>query len=255
MWAHLYDAHRPYDPPEPYRSRYGHDLYLGEIAFADSQIERLLQALEGRRLLDRTVVVVTADHGESLGGHGEQEHGIFVYEDVVHVPLIVRAPGLRPSRVGDVVRITDVMPTVLGLLGIHSPSGDGVSLVDRMRGTQTRLDLEAYSESLYPERLGWSLAVSLGLKKENIYVSDAKGVVYLGRDPFEEHNLYDGTGSWRKDSGATAIGESHRRSTDAQMRHRRCGRSSRRSGTSVPPCSTIGRIDRACPIRKTASEY
>jgi arylsulfatase A-like enzyme len=77
LWTHLYDAHRPYDPPEPYRSTYGHNLYVGELAYADSQIGRLLQALEQRRLLDRTVVIVVGDHGESLGAHGERDHGIF----------------------------------------------------------------------------------------------------------------------------------------------------------------------------------
>ena len=94
LWTHLYDAHRPYDPPEPYRSTYGHNLYVGEIAFADSQIGRLLEALEQRQLLDRTIVMVTADHGESLGEHGERDHGIFVYESVLRVPLVIRAPGL-----------------------------------------------------------------------------------------------------------------------------------------------------------------
>jgi len=191
MWTHLYDAHRPYDPPEPWRSRYGNDLYVGEIAFADSQVDRLLQALETRGLLDRTIVVVTADHGESLGDHGEQDHGIFVYEDVVHVPLIVRAPRLEPSRVGDVVRITDVMPTVLGLLGIPAPHADGVSLVDRMRGAQTSLTLEAYSESLYPERLGWSSLRALNDGRFKFIDAPRPELYDLDRDPFEERNLYD----------------------------------------------------------------
>ena len=71
LWAHLYDAHRPYEAPEPYRSRYAHDPYVGEIAFMDGEIGRLLRELEGRRLLDRTVIVVAGDHGESLGDHGE----------------------------------------------------------------------------------------------------------------------------------------------------------------------------------------
>ena len=81
LWAHLYDPHRPYDPPEPYRSRYA-DQYVAEIAFADAQIGRLIDYLRRRGLLDRTVVVVAGDHGESLGEHGERDHGIFVYESV-----------------------------------------------------------------------------------------------------------------------------------------------------------------------------
>ena len=118
LWAHLYDPHRPYDPPEPYASIYGHNPYLGEIAFADSQIGRLLEALEQRALLDRTIVIVAGDHGESLGEHGERDHGVFIYENVLRVPLIVRAPALAPFRVGEVVRLTDVMPTVLDLLDV-----------------------------------------------------------------------------------------------------------------------------------------
>jgi arylsulfatase A-like enzyme len=108
LWAHLYDAHRPYDPPEPYRSAY-HDPYVGEIAFADSQIGRLLGALEARRLMKDTIVIVAGDHGESLGDHGERDHGIFVYESVLRVPLVIRAPTVSPRRVSGVVRLTDVM--------------------------------------------------------------------------------------------------------------------------------------------------
>jgi arylsulfatase A-like enzyme len=110
LWVHLYDPHRPYDPPEPYASTYGHNPYVGEIAFADAQIGRLLEALERRARLDRTVVVVAGDHGESLGERGERDHGVLIYENVLRVPLIVRGPGLAPRRVGEVVRLTDVMP-------------------------------------------------------------------------------------------------------------------------------------------------
>jgi arylsulfatase A-like enzyme len=191
LWTHLYDAHRPYDPPEPYRSTYGHNLYVGEIAFADSQIGRLLQALDERHLLDRTVVVVVGDHGESLGGHGERDHGIFVYEDVIRVPLIVRAPALRPTRVGEIVRLTDVMPTVLDLLDVPSPPVDGVSVVGLMDGSRRDLDLEAYSESLYPERLGWSSLRALRDGKFKLIDAPRPELYDLEDDPVEEKNIYD----------------------------------------------------------------
>jgi arylsulfatase A-like enzyme len=191
LWTHLYDAHRPYDPPEPFRSVYGHNLYVGEIAFADSQIGRLLEALEQRNLLAHTVVVVTADHGESLGAHGERDHGIFVYEDVVRVPLIVRAPGLQPFRVGEVVRLTDVMPTILDLLRVPSPPVDGVSLVDLMAGRRSDLNLEAYSESLYPERLGWSALRALRSGQFKLIDAPRPELYDLQQDPFEEKNIYD----------------------------------------------------------------
>ena len=191
LWTHLYDAHRPYDPPEPYRSVYGHNLYVGEIAFTDSQIGRLLEALEQRNLLAHTVVVVTADHGESLGNHGERDHGVFVYEDVVRVPLIVRAPGLQPFRVGEVVRLTDVMPTILESLGVPSPPVDGVSLVDLMAGRRSELNLEAYSESLYPERLGWSPLRALRSGPLKLIDAPRPELYDLEQDPFEEKNIYD----------------------------------------------------------------
>ncbi len=155
LWAHLYDPHRPYDPPEPFRSRFV-DPYIGEIAFADSQIGRLLDDLDRRQLLDQTIVIVAGDHGESLGEHGERDHGIFVYESVLRVPMMIRAPGAKARRVGAVVRLTDVMPTVLDLLGFPAPDMDGVSLVDLVSGQKDTLDLEAYSESFYPQRFGWS---------------------------------------------------------------------------------------------------
>jgi arylsulfatase A-like enzyme len=186
LWVHLYDPHRPYDPPEPYASIYGHNPYVGEIAFADSQIGRLLQALDA--LLDRTIVIVTGDHGESLGEHGERDHGNFVYENVLRVPLIVRAPGLAPFRVGEVVRLTDVMPTALALLGIPVPPVDGVSLLEAMRG-QRRLDLEAYSESLYPARFGWSPLHALRDGRFKVVDAPRPELFDLDLDPLEEHDI------------------------------------------------------------------
>jgi len=191
LWTHLYDPHRPYDPPEPYRSLYGHNPYVGEIAFADSQIGRLLDTLERRRILDRTVVVVAGDHGESLGAHGEQDHGIFVYEDVLRVPLIIRAPKMQPTRIGQVVRLTDVMPTVLDLLHVPLPPTDGVSLADVMRGRSGALNLEAYSESLYPARLGWSPLRALRDGRFKLIDAPRPELYDLERDPFEEQNIYD----------------------------------------------------------------
>jgi choline-sulfatase len=190
LWTHLYDPHRPYDPPGPYGSTYGHNLYVGEIAFADSQIGRLIEALEQRRLLDRTVIIVTADHGESLDEHGERDHGIFIYESVLRVPLIVRAPSLAPHRVGEVVRLTDVMPTILDLVGVRAPRGDGVSLVDVMRGRRSGLDLEAYSESIYPERLGWSPLHALRRGRFKLIDAPRPELYDLEDDPFEQRNIY-----------------------------------------------------------------
>jgi arylsulfatase A-like enzyme len=189
LWVHLYDPHRPYDPPEPFRSRYA-DPYIGEIAFADAQIGRLLEALDAQGLSDRTIVIVAGDHGESLGEHGERDHGVFVYESVLRVPLIVRAPGLRPARLPSVVRLTDVFPTVLDLLGLPSTPTDGQSLRGQMIGRERPHDLEAYSESLYPQRLGWSPLRAIRDGRFKLIDAPRRELYDLERDPFEEHNLY-----------------------------------------------------------------
>jgi choline-sulfatase len=189
-WVHLYDPHKPYNPPEPFRSQYS-DPYLAEIAFADAQIGRLLAALEHRKILDRTIVVVAGDHGEALGEHGERDHGIFVYESVLHVPLIVRVPDISPRRLPGVVRLVDVMPTVLDLLRVPRPQVDGVSLAATMRGEAPQPELDAYSESQYPRRLGWSPLRALRVDRYKLIEAPRPELYDLERDPFEQHNVYD----------------------------------------------------------------
>jgi arylsulfatase A-like enzyme len=188
-WAHLYDAHRPYDPPEPFRSRYT-DPYTAEIAFADSQVGRLLDALDRRKLLDRTIVVVAADHGESLGDHGERDHGIFIYESVLRIPLIVRGPNVAPRRIADIVRLVDVMPTVLDLLDVPRQPVDGTSLAGMLHGDPRRVELDAYSESRYPLRFGWSPLRALRAGRYKLIEAPRPELYDLERDPFEERNIY-----------------------------------------------------------------
>ena len=125
-WVHLYDAHTPYEAPEPFRSRFPRTrdgAYDAEIASADAQVGRLVDALRADGRLDDTLVVVVADHGEMLGEHGELTHGFFIYEAATHIPLIVSGPGVPARVVADQVRIVDVMPTALSLLG--DPGADG----------------------------------------------------------------------------------------------------------------------------------
>lgn len=188
-WLHLYDPHRPYEPPEPYATMYASDPYVGEIAYVDAQITALLDALEQQGVLDRTVVVVAGDHGEALGEHGERDHGVFIYESVLRVPLIIRAPSLPPGRVGAVVRLIDVMPTTLALLGMSPARSDGIDLTALMQGHQQ--ELEAYSESLYPQRFGWSPLRALRDGRFKLIDAPRPELYDLQRDPFEEHNIYD----------------------------------------------------------------
>ena len=186
LWAHLYDPHAPYDPPDPYRRAHA-DPYVGELLFADAQLGRLLAALDRLHLADRTIVVVTGDHGEGLGDHGEDTHGLLVYDSVLRVPLIVRAPAIRPRRIADVARLIDVAPTVLDLLGLDGPPSDGTSLVRALNGG--RLDLEAYAESLYPARMGRAPLHALREGRFKLIDGPQPELYDLERDPFEQDNV------------------------------------------------------------------
>ena len=207
-WVHLYDAHAPYTPPEPFRSRYPNEPYQGEISFADSQVGRVVQHLRDLNLLDRTVIAVIGDHGESLNDHGEEGHGFFVYESVVHVPLIVRTPfsAMKNRRVTDSVRSVDVMPTVLDLLGVPKPAGvpiDGQSMTPLMTGARTDMGLEAYAEAVYPlHHFGWSDLRALRQGRYKVIAAPRPELYDLQDDPKEENNLYTA----RKPLGDRMIG-------------------------------------------------
>ena len=158
-WVHLYDPHTPYDAPEPFRAGYPATpvgAYDAEIAWTDSLVGRLVDALGGDGRLGRTLVIAVGDHGESLGEHGEQTHGFFIYDATVRIPLIVAGPGVPAREVGDQVRIVDVMPTALDLLGVTAPRPvQGHSLAPLARGEH--LGLLALSETWYPRyHYGWS---------------------------------------------------------------------------------------------------
>jgi arylsulfatase A-like enzyme len=189
LWTHFYDPHRPHDAPEPFRSS-AVDSYVAEIAFVDAQIGRLLDALMRHKVYENTVVIVVADHGESLGEHGERDHGIFLYDSVMRVPLIIKAPGASRARVAEIVRITDLMPTVLEMVGAPAPPMDGVSLASVVSGRARVPDLESYSESLYPLRFGWSPLQALRTGRFKFVESPRPELYDLDRDPFEEHNVY-----------------------------------------------------------------
>jgi arylsulfatase A-like enzyme/Flp pilus assembly protein TadD len=196
VFIHFYDPHTPYDPPEPYRTRYGSDTsgrYDGEVAFVDSLVGRLVSVLEEQGLYEETLIVLLGDHGESLGEHGEDTHGMFIYDATVRVPLVIKSPGYRRSvRVPSQVRTIDVMPTVLDLLGIEAPdSVEGVSLRPLLRDPESDLGLLAYVESHYP-RLHFGWAPLRGFRDDRYkYVEAPLGELYdLTRDPEESRNLF-----------------------------------------------------------------
>src|SRR6266850_2550435 len=126
LWLHLYDPHSPYDPPEPFRSQYRGRQYDGEVAYVDSQLGRLFRRLKQTSRYDNSLIVLLSDHGESLGEHGEKEHGFFLYRSTTHVPLIVKLPaGKRVSendkRITRPVETIAVAPTIVELLAVEDP--------------------------------------------------------------------------------------------------------------------------------------
>jgi arylsulfatase A-like enzyme/tetratricopeptide (TPR) repeat protein len=158
LWVHYYDPHAPYEPPAAFAERFREAPYDGEIAFVDSQLARLLSALEEKGALARTLVLLTADHGESLGEHDEGTHGLFVYDATLRVPWIMAGPAVAAGRVSaTVARGIDVLPTLLDYAGLSPPADlEGRSLRPAAEG-QEMSDAPAYAESLYPEReLGWA---------------------------------------------------------------------------------------------------
>lgn len=197
-WVHLFEPHDPYEPPEPYRSEYPGRPYDGEVAYTDSLLGDLLRALRQRGLDDSTVVVVTADHGEGLGDHGETYHGYFVYDSTVRVPLLVRAPGGAAGRV--VVEATshvDLFPTVADLAGVETPG--------RVQGRSLRPWIEdggeepapeeeraVYSESYYPLlHYGWAPLRALRNARYKYIHAPREELYDLPEDPTEQHDVAD----------------------------------------------------------------
>jgi arylsulfatase A-like enzyme/Flp pilus assembly protein TadD len=194
-FLHFYDPHHPYDPPPPFDPGVPDPAarYLGEVAYVDSLLGRLLGFLETRGILDSTVLVVTADHGESLGEHGEEEHGFFVYQSTLHVPLLVRAPMIAPGkRVDSLVRTIDIAPTVLELLGVEAPSSfEGESFITAAGKLQAR-DVAAYSETYIPRlNYGWSELRSLRRRNWKFVLAPRSELYDVESDPLEERNRID----------------------------------------------------------------
>ena len=192
-WIHLYDPHDPYNPPEPYRSRYAADLYAGEIAYADASLGATLAELQRAGSLNRTLVVVASDHGESLGEHGERTHGLFAYDATLRVPLLIWAPpSIRPAVVQSLARLVDIAPTILDLVGVSANgSFDGHSLRPFVSGERTGDDAASYFEALNANLTrNWAPltgVVSGGMKLIDLPIPE---LYDLAADAGELHNLY-----------------------------------------------------------------
>ena len=188
-WVHLFDAHFPYMPPEPFGSRYADRLYDGEIAFLDAQLGRLLEALRPLGFYDSTLVVLVGDHGESLGEHGEVSHAHLIYESTMRVPLVFWCPGvIAPGAVIDqfVAGAVDVAPTVLELAGLPPVKRcDGRRLFAGGLGPRRAVYMETLSPQL---NNGW--APLFGIRRLNDKYIEAPTPEYydLLADPGELHN-------------------------------------------------------------------
>lgn len=186
-FLHLFEPHAPYEPPEPYRSRYKL-AYDGEIARADEIVGSFLDQVRAWGLYDRALIVFLSDHGEGLGEHGEREHGVLLYREAIHVPLFMKLPGKRRAgeAVDDPVALTDVFPTVARLVGLVPPPG----LAGRDLFSPPSRSRRIYSETLYPRlRLGWSDLASL-IDARDHYIEAPRPELYdIVSDPGEKHDL------------------------------------------------------------------
>lgn len=253
-FVHLYEPHAPYAPPPSHALASPYD---GEIAYADELVGRFLDRLSARGLFDRAIIVVVSDHGEGLGEHGEAEHGLLLYREALHVPLIVRLPGGAAGgrRISGSVALTDVAPTLLDLVGGAADGMDGVSLAPALASGRLD-DRTVYSETLYPRlHFGWSDLAS-AIDGRYHYVRAPRAELYdTTPDPRERHNLSDekastvaALGSWldRTTAGSVVTPPA---AADAEARERL--RALGYTTSSAPPAPSGG--TRADPKDKVAA--
>lgn len=205
LWLHLYDPHSPYDPPEPFHTEYSGHLYDGEIAYADHELGGLMSWLKQNHLYDSSLIVMLSDHGESLGEHGEDEHGFFIYNATVHVPLIVKpaeGSGIPAGRRSEPVETAAVAPTLLELAGVRdviekqfqSRALLGDKLKGKLNESQSAHDPAyrdpAYSETFYPfSSFGWSPLHAFESERFHFIEAPKPELYDLASDPGETKNI------------------------------------------------------------------
>jgi choline-sulfatase len=256
MWVHLYDPHAPYNPPLAYRGRTP-TPYDDEVAYADSQLARLLDQLRASGALDRTLIIVAGDHGEGLGDHGERTHGMLLYDSTLRVPLVIAPPGGRPQTVDTPVSLTEIAPTILRAAGVtpppemtgrdlitvrpQTPRGSGRS--GGSGGSDAQPDF--YSETEYPRVAGWSPLQALTDGRWKTIGAGATAEVYdLQRDPREEHDVVAEqasiaaamSGRSSAIHASAAAGGARAISSEAQERLRALGY----VASSAPPATAAG---------------
>jgi arylsulfatase A-like enzyme/Flp pilus assembly protein TadD len=196
LWVHLYDPHTPYEPPPPFDREYQGRPYDGEIAFTDVQVGRLLRFLKEKQLYGRTLIVLTGDHGESLGEHGEKNHGFFIYDTTLRIPFIVKLPAgeHHEATVAEAFSTVDLLPTVLNVLKVSPPAdAQEASVLPEILGKPRPAAPPAplYSESFLPLlHFDWSDLRGIQVGKYH-FIDVPKPELYdISADPGELHNLY-----------------------------------------------------------------
>jgi choline-sulfatase len=195
VWVHLYDPHDPYEPPAPYLQRYKDHLYDGEIAYADSALGTFIAYLKKHGMYENSVIVVVGDHGEGLGEHHEDTHGIFLYDSTTHVPLIVKLPaasaGAKTGVLDAQVRTIDILPMVLDLVGATAlQEADGESLKAYFSGPEPAART-VFGETDYPLRFGWAPLRSLRAEGLKFIEAPRPELYQLHSDSGELNNSYE----------------------------------------------------------------
>jgi len=190
LWVHVFDPHTPYEPPQPFEDRFKEDLYNGEVAYVDSELGKIFDYLESEKSYKNTLIVLTGDHGEGLGQHGEPTHGFFAYNTTIRIPLIFYFPGIEPGHVTDYVGHMDIFSTICDVLNLKKPEIlAGVSLLPSIKGKKLEHG-PIYFESLYPfYSRGWAPLRGYIDNGEKYIESPIPEVYNLNEDFDEQNNL------------------------------------------------------------------
>ena len=194
LFLHYYDPHDDYEAPEPFATEYADNPYAGEIAYTDHCIGQVINKIKEAGLYDSSLIIITGDHGEMLGEHGELTHTYFVYQSAVKVPLIFKLPGRTKSlRIFHCVGLVDILPTICGILGIDKPDRiQGRDLSPYFKGKPpVDKSRSLYSESIVPTRYGANALMALTTDRYK-YIQSIRPELYdIVRDPNEQNNLFE----------------------------------------------------------------
>ncbi|MDH5468434.1 MAG: sulfatase-like hydrolase/transferase, partial [Candidatus Aminicenantes bacterium] len=221
LWMHIWDPHFPYQPPEPFLTQFKDRPYEGEVAYVDSVLGDFFNFMKQAGLYEKTLIVFTSDHGESLGEHGERTHGILAYNTTIWVPLIIYIPGKEHSKVQQLVSHTDIFPSVCDILGVETPPFlQGISVLPALKGKKLP-ERRIYFESLEPYyNYGWAPLRGYIENKEKYFDSPIPELYFLDKD-FEENQNKASTKNmenYKKRLDQTLRGLTHPENSEARSK-------------------------------------